>query len=156
MTGVLKEVEAVATGREVLWRRLRIFRCGDGRSRDTPQFDRAITTTGSTRMAKPQVYRLDLKALKEPDDLWGKLFLLWLKSLSEDYDGSIQLPKAVERAVTQLDKAVSELLPEKPDELRAAMKAIRDVQEAWKQQSERSLENTERLAVIGKQLMAKQ
>lgn len=107
-------------------------------------------------MAKPQVYRLDLKALKEPDDLWGKLFFLWLKSLSEEYDGSMQLLKAVERAVTNLDKAVSELLPEDSDDLRAAMEAIREVREAWQRQSERSLENTERLAVIGKQLIASQ
>jgi len=105
-------------------------------------------------MAKPQVYRLDLKALKEPDDLWGKLFLLWLKSLSEEFDGSRQLLQSVKHAVTQLDKAVSELSPEKSDELRAAIEAIREVEDAWDQQSRRGLENTERLAVIGKQIMA--
>ena len=105
-------------------------------------------------MAKSQVYRLDLKALKEPDDLWGKLFLLWLKSLSEEVDGSRQLLQSIKHAVTQLDKAVSEVLPEKPDELRAAIEAIQEAQEAWEKQSRRGLENTERLAVIGKQIMA--
>ncbi len=107
-------------------------------------------------MAKPQVFKLDLKALKEPEDLWAKLFFLWLKSLQEDYDGSVQMLKAVGQAVERLDKAVSDLSPEKSDELRVAMSAIQEVQEAWTQQSERSLKNTERLAVIGKQIIASQ
>ena len=105
-------------------------------------------------MAKPQVYKYDLAALKEPDDLWGKLFLLWLKSLNEDFDGGMQLLKATKHAVVQLDKAVCELLPEQPDDLRAAIEAVQDAQEAWEQQSKRALENTERLAVIGKMIMA--
>ena len=62
--------------------------------------------------------------------------------------------QSIKHAVLQLDKAVSELLPEKPDELRAAIEAIQEAQEAWEKQSKRDLENVERLAVIGKQIMA--
>ena len=107
-------------------------------------------------MAKPQVFKLDLKALKEPDDLWGKLFLGWLKSTSEELDGSRQMLQSIKHAVMQLDKAVTELLPEKPDELRTAIRAIEDAKQVRQQQSKRVLEWTERLAVIGQQIVASQ
>ena len=107
-------------------------------------------------MTKAHVYKLDLKTLSEPDDLWGKLFLTGLKAHSEENDMSFQMLAALKEAVVQLDKAVSELLPEKPDDLRAAMETIQNVEEAWKQQSIRRLDNVERAAVIAKQIIASQ
>ncbi len=107
-------------------------------------------------MAKPQVFKYDLSALKEPEDLWQKLFFLWLKSMNEELDSSLQMQKTTRHAVAQLEKAVSGLLPEKPEDLRIAIEAMREAQEAWEKQSTRALENTERLAVIGKMIMAKQ
>ena len=105
-------------------------------------------------MAKPQVFKYDLSAVKEPEDIWQKLFFLWLKSTNEELDGGLQMLRTVKHAVTEMDKAVSEQLPEKPEDLRIAIEAMQEAQEAWEKQSTRALENTERLAVIGKQIMA--
>jgi len=107
-------------------------------------------------MTEQHIYQLDLDLIKEPDELWNKLFLSWLKSVSETNAMNIRRLGAVDQAVTQLDRAVSELLPEQPDDLRTAMKALKDVQEEWKQQSARSVDNVERLAVLMKHIIASQ
>lgn len=141
-----------------MWRQLRrpILHCGKYGARDTHSANRVITKNRSKRMAKPQVFKYDLSALKEPEDLWQKLFFLWLKSMNEEFDGSLQMQRSTRHAVAQLDKAISGLLPEKPEDLRIAIDAMQEAQEAWEKQSKRALENTERLAVIGKMIMAKQ
>ncbi len=64
--------------------------------------------------------------------------------------------KALEEAVTQLDRAVARLLPERPEELITAMQALQDLQEVWKQQSARNLDNVEKMAVIAQQIVASQ
>ena len=74
-------------------------------------------------MKKPHVYELNLKALKEPDDLWNRLFLDWLKSISEQHAMTTDRLNALERAIAQLDRAIGELLPEKPQDLSNAMTA---------------------------------
>lgn len=107
-------------------------------------------------MTEPHVYKLDLKSLREPDDLWNKLFLTSLKNLSEQHAMNVKRFSTLEKAITQLDKTVSELLPEKPDELRVAMKAMKEVEKAWEQQLTRSVDSTERIAVILKQIIASQ
>ncbi len=107
-------------------------------------------------MEKPRLQKYDLKELQEPDDLWGKLFLVWLKSVQEEVDLNNQLLEVLAEAVTNLDMALTELLPEKPDELRTATKAIEDARQARQQQSKRVLDWTERLAVIGQQIVASQ
>ena len=112
--------------------------------------------TGSARVEKPRLQKYDLKELQEPDDLWGKLFLVWLKSVQEEVDLNNQLLEVLAEAVTNLDMALSDLLPEKPDELRTAIRAIEDARQARQQQSKRVLDWTERLAVIGQQIVASQ
>jgi len=107
-------------------------------------------------MTEQHIYQLDLDLIKEPDELWNKLFLSWLKSITETNAMNIRRLGAVDQAVTQLDRAVSELLPEKPDDLRTAMKALKNVQEEWKQQSARSVDNVERMAVLMKHIIASQ
>lgn len=107
-------------------------------------------------MTEQHIYQLDLDLIKEPDELWNKLFLSWLKSVSETNAMNIRRLGAVDQAVTQLDRAVSELLPEQPDDLRTAMKALKDVQEEWKQQSARSVDNVEKVAVLMKHIIASQ
>lgn len=107
-------------------------------------------------MTEPHVFQLDLKTLKEPDDLWNKLFLACIKNLAEQNAMNMQRLRAMEKAVEQLDRSVSEVLPEKPEELRAAMQAIEELQKAWKGQSTRSLDNVEKIAVTLKRLVASQ
>lgn len=107
-------------------------------------------------MKKPHVYELNLKALKEPDDLWNRLFFDWLKSISEQHAMTTDRLNALERAIAQLDKAVGELVPEKPQELSNAMSAIEELQGVWKQQLARSVESTEKIAVTAKRIVASQ
>lgn len=107
-------------------------------------------------MAGPQPFTLDLDIVKEPEDLWAKLFLAWSKNLAEQSQMNRQRLDAMEDAVKELDRAVAKLLPEQPDDLVAAMRALQDVQEVWKLQSTRSLDNVERCAVIIKQIVASQ
>jgi len=107
-------------------------------------------------MTEQHIYQLDLDLIKEPDELWNRLFLSWLKSVSETNAMNIRRLGAVDQAVKQLDRAVSELLPEQPDDLRTAMNALKDVQEEWKQQSARSVDNVEKVAVLMKHIIASQ
>ncbi len=107
-------------------------------------------------MTEQHIYELDLDLINEPDELWNKLFLTWLKNITETNAMNIKRIGALDQAVIQLDRAVSELIPKKPDELRTAMTALKDVQEEWKQQSARSVDNVERLAVLMKHIIASQ
>ena len=107
-------------------------------------------------MTQQHIYELDLDLIKEPDELWNKLFLTWLKNITETNAMNIRRIGALDQAVTQLDRAVTEMVQEKPDDLRAAMDALNDVQEEWRQQSSRSVDNVERLAVLMKHLIASQ
>ena len=107
-------------------------------------------------MTRPHVYEFDLEVIKEPEDLWTRLFFAWLKNIAEQNAMNQDRLRALEHSITQLDKAVAKLLPEQPDDLRTAMKALQDLQEVMKQQSSRSLENVEKIAVIGKRIVASQ
>lgn len=107
-------------------------------------------------MARPHAFELDFDIVKEPDDLWNKLFFAWLKNLGEQTAMSMHWFSALEEAIIQLDTAVAKLQPERPDDLAAAMKAIQDLREVWTQQSTRSLDNVEKIAVIIKQIAASQ
>jgi hypothetical protein len=140
----------------VCLRGLRIFHRGRGKTIAIFSLVDADNAAGSTGMTKPHVYELNLKALKEPDDLWSRLFLDWLKSISEQHAMTVDRLGALEKAVLQLDRTISEQLPEKSEDLRHAMKAVEDVQEVWEQQLTRSLENLEKIAVIAKRIVATQ
>ena len=107
-------------------------------------------------MTKPPVYEFELETLKEPEDLWSKLFFAWLKNIAEQDAMNQNRLRAHARAITQLEKVVANLLPEQSDDLRMTMAALQDVQDAWQQQSARSLENVERIALIAKQIVANQ
>ena len=107
-------------------------------------------------MTGRHVYKLDLDTIKQPEDLWARLFLAWLKNLGEVDAMNMERLDALTEAITQLDRAVAKLLPERPGELDAAMRAVQDVQEIWKQQSTRSLDNVEKIAVIARQIVASQ
>ena len=107
-------------------------------------------------MTEQHIYELDLDRIKEPDELWNKLFLRWLKNITEVNAMNLRRIGALDQAVAQLDGAVSGLLPEKPADLSAAMKTLKNVQEEWKQQSARSVDNVEELAVLMKHLIASQ
>ena len=107
-------------------------------------------------MKKPHVYELNLKALKEPEDLWSRLFLDWLKSISEQHAMTTDRLNALEKAVVQLDRTLREQMPDQPQDLRDAMKAMEDMQELWQQQLARSLENLEKIAVTAKRIVASQ
>jgi len=116
----------------------------------------ARIAAGSIGMARPQAFELDFDIVKEPDDLWNKLFFAWLKNLGEQTATSLHWFSALEEAIVQLDTAVAKLQPERSDELVAAMKAIQELREVWSQQSTRSLDNVENIAVIIKQIAASQ
>ncbi len=107
-------------------------------------------------MTRPQGFHLDLSLVEEPEDLWTRLFLAWVKNLEEQNAINQDRLGALEDAITQLDRAVAKLQPEQPDDLVTAMTALQDVQEVWKLQSTRSLDNVEKLAVIVNQIIARQ
>ncbi len=107
-------------------------------------------------MTGPHVFKLDLDTVKQPEDLWARLFLAWLKNLGELDAMNLERLDALEDAITQLHRAIAKLLPEQPDDLVTAMRALRDVQEGWKLQSTRSLDNVEKIAVIARQIAASQ
>ncbi len=107
-------------------------------------------------MAEPQLFKLDLGRVSEPDDLWDKMFFMWVKNLEELNAVTFLRLGALENAVTELDKAVAQVLPDQPDALRAAMKDIQDLRQVWEEQSSRSLKNVERIAVTVKQIVASQ
>lgn len=107
-------------------------------------------------MTKPHVYKFDLERIQEPEDLWNRLFFAWLKNLSEQNAMNRNWLSAHTHAITQFESAVAKLLPEQPDELRNAMKALQDLQDVWEQQSARSVENVEKMAVVAKQIIASQ
>ena len=107
-------------------------------------------------MTRLHVYEFDLDGIEEPEDLWTRLFFAWLKNLAEQNAMNQDRLRALELAITKLDGAVAKLLPEQSDEMLAAMKALQGVQDVWKQQSSRSLDNVEKMAVIAKQIVASQ
>ena len=107
-------------------------------------------------MTGRHVYKLNLDTVKQPEDLWARLFLAWLKNLGEVDAMTLERLDALADAITQLDGAIAKLLSERPDDLVAAMRALQDVQEIWKQQSTRSLDNVEKIAVIARQIAASQ
>ena len=107
-------------------------------------------------MAKPDVFKLDLGGVSEPDDLWDKMFFIWVKNLEELNALTFQRLNALENAVTELDKAVAQALPDQPESLRSAMQEIQDLRQVWEEQSSRSLQNVERIAVTVKQIVASQ
>ncbi len=97
---------------------------------------------------------LDLKTLGEPDDLWGKFFLLWLKNLSQmNYTNGMRL-RALDEAVVRLSEAAIKIGPEVSAELTDAMRALDDARHAWEDEAQRSLEIVEALGVIAKRIEA--
>ncbi len=97
---------------------------------------------------------LDLKTLGEPDDLWGKFFLLWLKNLSQmNYTNGMRL-RALDQAVVRLSEAAIKIGPEVTAELTDAVRALDDARHAWEEESKRSLEIAEALGVIAKRIEA--
>ena len=107
-------------------------------------------------MTESSVHQFDLPLLKEPEDLWNRFFFAWLKNLSEQNSMNLDRLSALDGAITELDNAISRLLPEKPDDLLAAMSALREIQEVWKQQSSRSLDNVEEIVAIAQQIAESQ
>ncbi len=107
-------------------------------------------------MAAPHILELDLDLVKEPDDLWSKLFFAWVRNLEELNATNMKRLTALEDAVMQLNTAVAAALPEQPDELRAAIGALEDLRETFEHQSTRSVHNVEKLAVIAKQIIESQ
>jgi hypothetical protein len=107
-------------------------------------------------MTRPHGLQLDLGMVGEPEDIWARLFLIWLKNLSEQNAMNQERLAAMENCLTQLDKAVAKLLPEESKDLRAAIEAIQDVHEHWEAQSSKSLARVEDIAVIIKTIIAKQ
>ncbi len=97
---------------------------------------------------------LDLKTLGEPDDLWGKFFLLWLKNLSQmSYTNGMRM-RALDQAVVRLSEAAIKIGPEVSAELTEAMRALEEAREAWEEEAKRSLEIAEALGVIAKRIEA--
>lgn len=107
-------------------------------------------------MTKPNVYQIDLGGIREPEDLWNRLFLHWLKNIAEQNAMTLNRLSTQAAAIEKLDSAVANLQPEQSEELRLAMTALHEVEEAWQEQSARSLENVEAIAVIAKQIVARQ
>ena len=107
-------------------------------------------------MTKPNIYQLDLERIKAPEDIWNRLFLAWLKNMAEQNAMNQHRLSAHAQAMMQLETAVAGLPPEQSDDLRTAMAALREIEEAWQQQSARSLESVETVAVIAKQIVARQ
>lgn len=107
-------------------------------------------------MTKPHIYQIDLGRIKEPEDHWNRLFLAWLKNMAEQNAMTHNRLSAQAEAIAKLDSAIANLQPEQSDELRIAMTALQEVEEAWQEQSARSLENVETIAVIAKQIVALQ
>jgi len=107
-------------------------------------------------MTKPPIYQFELEGIKEPEDLWNRLFFAWLKNTAEQDAMNQNRLRAHTRAITQLEQVVAKLLPEQSDDLRTTMAALQNVHDAWQQQSARSLENVERIALIAKQIVANQ
>ncbi len=107
-------------------------------------------------MTKPNIYQIDLGRIKEPADHWNRLFLAWLKNMAEQNAMNQNRLSAHAEAITKLDEAVAKLQPEQSEDLRVAIAALQEVEEAWQQQSARSLENVEAMAVIAKQIVALQ
>ena len=97
---------------------------------------------------------LDLKTLGEPDDLWGKFFLLWLKNLSQMNYTTGQRLRALDQAVDRLGQAASKIDPEVSAELTDAMRSLEDARHAWEEEAKRSLEIAEALGVIAKRIEA--
>ena len=102
------------------------------------------------------VFKLDLPLLKQPEDLWGRLFLAWLKTLSEQNQLNQQLLGTVEKATEALHGAVAELSAEATPELDAAMQSLNAAYTAWRKQSGRSLDNVEEIAVLLQMIIAEQ
>ncbi len=107
-------------------------------------------------MVEPHVFKLELKEIKEPEDLWARFFFNWLKSLSELQKMNSARLTAIENALNELEEPLKKLLPEHPESLVAAADALEKVQEVAKEQSTRDLGNVEELAVIAKMIVAKQ
>lgn len=107
-------------------------------------------------MTKPNIYQLDLERIKAPEDIWNRLFLAWLKNMAEQNAMNQNRLSAQAEAIAKLDSAVASLQPEQSGELRVAMTALQEVEAAWQEQSARSLENVEAMAVIAKQIVALQ
>ncbi len=107
-------------------------------------------------MKRPHGLQLDLSVVGEPEDLWAKLFFVWLKNLGELNAMNQERLAALENIITQLDKAVAKLQPEGSDDLRAAMRGMQEIHEHWEAQSSKSLERVEEIAVIIKAIVAKQ
>lgn len=107
-------------------------------------------------MREPHVFELDLKQIKEPEELWARLFFAWLKHLTEQQNMTDERLRAIERALNELEEPLKKLLPEHPDALVAAAEAFEKVQEVAKLQSTRGLDNVEKLAVLGNMIVASQ
>ncbi len=107
-------------------------------------------------MAESHGLNLDLKLVEQPDDLWGRLFYAWVRYLSEQNAMNQERLGALEKAVADLASAVEGALPEGSEDVTKAVTALQETHEHWKQQSSRTLENVERLAVILKQISANQ
>ncbi len=107
-------------------------------------------------MTRPHRLQLDLSMVKEPEDIWARLFFVWLKNLSEQNAMNQERLAAMENCLVELDKAVAKLQPEESKDLRSAMKAIQDVHEHWETQSSKSLARVEDIAVLIKTIVAKQ
>ena len=107
-------------------------------------------------MVEPHVFKLDLKEIKEPDDLWARFFFAWLKNLSEQQNMNAARLAAIEHALNELKEPLKKLLPEHPESLVAAADALEKVQEVAKEQSTRDLDNVEELAVLANMIVAKQ
>ena len=107
-------------------------------------------------MVEPHVFKLDLKEINEPEDLWARFFFAWLKNLTEQQNMNAARLAAVENALNELKEPLGKLLPEHPDSLVAAAAALDKVQEVAKEQSTRGLDNVEELAVLAKMIVAGQ
>jgi len=107
-------------------------------------------------MKRPHGLQLDLGMVGEPEDIWARLFFVWLKQLGEQNAINQERLAVMENVITQLDKAVAKLLPEESEDLRAAVKSMQDLHGHWEEQSSKGLERVEEIAVIIKGIVAKQ
>ena len=107
-------------------------------------------------MKRPHGLQLDLGMVGEPEDIWARLFFVWLKQLGEQNAINQERLSAMENVIVELDKAVSKLSPGETEDLQAAVKSMQDLHGHWEEQSAKGLRRVEEIAVIIKGIVAKQ
>ena len=96
--------------------------------------------------------RLDLSAIPEPKDDFGKLVILWLKNMAEANHTNQERLRIIEEAVSGILKVVREAQPDHAAAIDEISERYAEVHARADEQSRQSLDRVEEIAVLIRKL----